>query len=188
MTCCLRSRENSKRHSVDQSEKAAQGLNAQLNRMETAFFDLKVAIGQTGIVDFFSDAIQGATKFLNVLTQGIGVSQQSAIEKQVQLIANMREELASLNDKKNIPFGEIFLFDKRQADFLEQRIEDATDDLAKMQAEAQKTAESVNVLAEETGDLGEELGNLSRQWRRWWIWRWDKKACGRHGQDAQGSF
>ncbi len=51
-----------------QAEQAAQGLNAQINRFNTSLFDLKIAIGETGLIDFFSDGIVGATNLTNTLT------------------------------------------------------------------------------------------------------------------------
>lgn len=134
----------------DQSTEAAKGLNAQINRMDTALFDLQIAVGETGLIDLFTDGLAAATNFFNFIAKGIGSGGQlSEIDKQVQRIADLRSELASLNDKKNIPFGEIFLFDKRQADLLEQQIEDATEDLEKMRAEFANTAKEAESTSKE---------------------------------------
>ena len=55
----------------DQAIAAAQGLNAQINRMENALFDLQVAVGQAGLVDLFSDGLQVATKFVNFMINSL---------------------------------------------------------------------------------------------------------------------
>lgn len=54
-----------------QAQAAAQGLQAQINRFNTALFDMQVAIGQTGLIDFLSSGIQLATQFFNTTAEGI---------------------------------------------------------------------------------------------------------------------
>lgn len=54
-----------------QAEQAAQGLQAQINRMNTAFFELKIAVANTGLIDFLSSAIQLATSLANVIGQTV---------------------------------------------------------------------------------------------------------------------
>ena len=117
-----------------QAEQAAQGLNAQINRFNTALYDLKVAIGATGLIDFLSSGIQLATRMANALSGVFGVSANaSAIDQQRQMIAGLRADLASLNDRKNVPLIGELLFDRQQADLLNQRIDDAVADLVKME-------------------------------------------------------
>lgn len=46
------------------SQSAAQGLSGQINRFNNALFDLQVAIGRTGIIEFFTSATQSAAGFV----------------------------------------------------------------------------------------------------------------------------
>lgn len=118
-----------------QSEAAAQGLTAQMNRMNTAIFDLKIAIGESGLINFLSSGIELATKLAGALTSAFGGGQKlSPIEKQVSLIKTLEEELASLQNLTHIPLIGDLLFDKKQADLLKFRIESAVEDLGKMKA------------------------------------------------------
>lgn len=50
-----------------QAEQAAQGLNAQINRFNTAVFNLKIAIGELGLIELFNAGIQVVTSFVNVI-------------------------------------------------------------------------------------------------------------------------
>lgn len=50
-----------------QAEQAAQGLNAQINRFNTAIFNLKIAIGELGLIELFNAGIQVVTSFVNVI-------------------------------------------------------------------------------------------------------------------------
>lgn len=50
---------------VDKSSKSAA---AQFERMGNAIFNLKVAIGESGLVDFLASAAAGATKLMNILS------------------------------------------------------------------------------------------------------------------------
>lgn len=118
-----------------QAEKSAQGLAGQMNRMNTAIFDLKIAIGESGLINFLSSGIELATKLANALTSAFGGGQKlSPIEKQVSLIQTLEKELESLNNLTHIPLIGDLLFDKKQADLLKSRIEFATEDLAKLKA------------------------------------------------------
>ncbi len=48
----------------NESQAAAQGLSAQVNRFNNALFELQVAIGRTGIIEFFTNATQSAAGFV----------------------------------------------------------------------------------------------------------------------------
>lgn len=131
-----------------QSEAAAQGLTAQMNRMNTAIFDLKIAIGESGLINFLSSGIELATKLAGALTSAFGGGQKlSPIEKQVSLIKTLEEELESLQNLTNIPLIGDLLFDKKQADLLKFRIESATEDLGKMKASFAADAVSETVIS-----------------------------------------
>lgn len=146
-----------------QAEESAKGLASQINRMNTAIFDLKLAIGESGLINFLSSGIELATKLGNALTSAFGGGQKlSPIEKQVSLIKTLEEELESLQNLTNIPLIGDLLFDKKQADLLKFRIESATEDLGKMKARlaaepgetvistATKQAEELSVVTKKT--------------------------------------
>lgn len=50
---------------------AAEGLNAQLNRMETGFFDLRVAVADAGVSDFFRESAGAAASFFTTFSSAI---------------------------------------------------------------------------------------------------------------------
>ena len=138
-----------------QSEQSAQGLNAQINRMNTAMFDLKIAIGESGLINFLSSGIELATKLANALTNAFGGGQKlSPIEKQVSLIQTLEKELESLQNLTHIPLIGDLLFDKKQADLLKFRIESATEDLAKMKEQLASNPDDKTVIANATGQAG----------------------------------
>lgn len=141
-----------------QSEQAAQNINAQLNRMETAFFDLKVAIGETGIIDFFNDAIKGATEFLNVITGTIRTTKKSAIEQQIEHIDALEERVKELQGKGSfLGFIKSGLVDNtRELHAAEQALEDAVDDLAKLRRESEELENAVVPLAKPLANVAEE--------------------------------
>jgi len=129
-----------------QSEQAAQGLTAQMNRMNTAIFDLKIAIGESGLINFLSSGIELATKLANALTNAFGGGSQrlSPIEKQISLIKTLEEELESMQNRLHIPVIGDLLFDKKEADLLKFRIESAVEDLAKMKVASEETADAID--------------------------------------------
>lgn len=123
-----------------QAQEAAQGLNAKINRLDNSFTDLKTSIGNTGLLDLLSDGIVLATRFVDALS---GAKVLSAVDQQTQKIAAMRDELASLNNRKHFPLIGDLIFDKKQADLLEQRIEDGVADLAKLEKAAVEASEAM---------------------------------------------
>lgn len=137
-----------------QSEQAAQGLTAQMNRMNTAIFDLKIAIGESGLINFLSSGIELATKLANALTSAFGGGSQrlSPIEKQISLIKTLEEELESMQNRLHVPVIGDLLFDKKQADLLKFRIESAVEDLAKMKAAVVADGNTETVIAAVTKD------------------------------------
>lgn len=132
-----------------QSEQAAQGLTSQMNRMNTAIFDLKIAIGESGLINFLSSGIELATKLSNALTSAFGGGQKlTAVEKQVSLIQTLESELESLQNLTHIPLIGNLLFDKKQADLLKFRIESATEDLGKMKSKLAAEAGTETVISQ----------------------------------------
>ncbi len=145
-----------------QSEAAAQGLTAQMNRMNTAIFDLKIAIGESGLINFLSSGIELATKLAGALTSAFGGGQKlSPIEKQISLIQTLEKELESLNNLTHIPLIGDLLFDKKQADLLKSRIEFATEDLAKLK-ESLSTENGETVIGQATKDA-EKLAVVTKK-------------------------
>lgn len=137
-----------------QSEQAAQGLTAQMNRMNTAIFDLKIAIGESGLINFLSSGIELATKLANALTNAFGGGSQrlSPIEKQISLIKQLEGELESLQNLTHVPLIGDLLFDKKEADLLKFRIESAVEDLAKMKAAVVADGNTETVITAVTKD------------------------------------
>lgn len=137
-----------------QSEQAAQGLTAQMNRMNTAIFDLKIAIGESGLINFLSSGIELATKLANALTSVFGGGQKlDPIQKQIALIKELEEELTHIQGLNNIlPFSD-FLFSKKDQDALKFRIEAATEDLQKMKAAVVADSATETVVSVVTKDV-----------------------------------
>ena len=145
-----------------QAQTAAQGLQAQINRFNTALFDMKVAIGETGLIDFLTKGIELATRFANALSRVFGGGEQlSAIDQQRQKIASLREELASLNDRKNIPVVGGLLFDQRSADLLEQSIENAVEDLRRLEAAALEVTQVQDQMAPSSANVATQIAKVS---------------------------
>lgn len=129
-----------------QAQAAAQGLNAKINRLDNSFSDLKTTIGNTGLIDLLSDGIVLATRFVDALS---GAKVLSAVDAQKQKIAEMRDELESLTNRKLagnafIPKLGDLIFDKAQADLLSQRINDGIADLKKLENAAKESAETLS--------------------------------------------
>ena len=125
-----------------QAQNNANGLSSQINRFNTALFEMQVAIGRTGLIDFLTSATQAATRLVGTISSLFGGGQVSAIDQQKQAIIGLRNELQSLNDRKNVPLIGELLFDQKQADLLQHRIEAAEDDLKKL-SEAAKEVQKV---------------------------------------------
>lgn len=147
-----------------QAQSAAEGLQAQINRFNTALFEMQVAIGNTGLIDFLSDGIKLATRLANAMSSVFGGAEQlSAIDQQKARIAGLRKELESMNDRKNIPaIGEL-LFDKVSADLLEQRIEDAVADLGKMEAAALGVAKAQKEINKPTASVSSASSSATKK-------------------------
>lgn len=122
----------------DQAEESAKNLSAQINRMNTALFELKIAVGESGLISFLSSGIELATKLTNAMAGVFGGGQKATpIQNQIELIKNLEDELTrmkGLNDV--IPFVGNFIFSKKEQDELQYRLESAREDLEKMKAAA----------------------------------------------------
>lgn len=118
-----------------QAEESAKGLSSQINRMNTAMFDLKIAIGESGLINFLSSGIELATKLGNALTSAFGGGAKlNPIEKQVELIKSLETELERMQGiNAIIPISD-FIFSKKESDLIKFRIEAAKEDLEKLKA------------------------------------------------------
>jgi tape measure domain-containing protein len=130
-----------------QSEQAAKGLTAQMNRMNTAIFDLKIAVGESGLINFLSSGIELATKLANALTGVFGGQKLDPIQKQISLIKELEEELIHIQGLNSIIPISDFLFSKKDQDDLKFRIEAATEDLQKMKEAIASDSASETVVA-----------------------------------------
>lgn len=118
-----------------QAEESAKNLQAQINRMNTAMFDLKIAIGETGLIDFLSSGIELATKLGNALTNAFnGDKKLGAVDKQINLIKDLESELERMQGINNIIPISDFIFSKKDTDLIKHRIEVAKEDLEKLKA------------------------------------------------------
>ncbi|MCP5246076.1 MAG: tape measure protein [Burkholderiales bacterium] len=54
-----------------QAQESAQGLNAQINRLDNSFTDLKLTVADAGIIDMFSDSVVAATEFIGITARVI---------------------------------------------------------------------------------------------------------------------
>lgn len=142
-----------------QAQTSAQGLQAKINRLDNAFTDLKIAVGNTGILDLLSKGIDLATRFANALS---GAKVLSAIDQQQQKIAGLRAELESLNNRKHIPVLGDLLFDKKQADLLSQRIDDAVGDFKRLEQATAQAANKVGAQGLRPGVKTESSGDLAK--------------------------
>ncbi len=107
----------------------------------------------------------GVLWFLQQLTGGDG-GQSSPVEKQIQLITDLQNELSALNDKKDIPVIGSLLFDKKQADLLESQIDGAIEDLARISPAIEatkKVAQSAGSEVEKLSSSNEKLSTSSRK-------------------------
>lgn len=118
-----------------QAEESAKGLQSQINRMNTALFDLKIAIGESGLINFLSSGIELATKLANAMTGAFGGGKKlSPIDQQKSLIQGLEKELEHMKGMNSIlPFSDL-IFSKKDSDLIKFRIETATEDLLKMKA------------------------------------------------------
>ena len=130
-----------------QAELSAKSLSSQINRMNTAIFDLKIAVGESGLINFLSSGIELATKLANALTGVFGGQKLDPIQKQISLIQELEEELIHIQGLNSIIPISDFLFSKKDQDELKFRIESATEDLQKMKEAIASDATSETVVA-----------------------------------------
>jgi len=75
----------------DQAKDASQQLNANINRLNTAMFDLKVSIGNSGLIDFLTEATALSARLVKDLTQE-GVTNSTIFNAILGPIGFLREQ------------------------------------------------------------------------------------------------
>ncbi len=75
----------------DQAKNASQQLNANINRLNTAMFDLKVSIGNSGLIDFLTEATALSARLVKDLTQE-GVTNSTIFNAILGPIGFLREQ------------------------------------------------------------------------------------------------
>lgn len=137
--------------------KMADSRGFKIDQLMSSINSIALTLGDT-LANVLAPAASWAAEKLNEL---FGAQQEaSAIEKKQAEIASLRKELASLNDKKNIPVIGDLIFDKRQADLLSQRIEDGEDDLKRLTAAFEETAKEAQETKKPIQELTNSLVNL----------------------------
>ncbi|SFM92961.1 phage tail tape measure protein [Nitrosomonas communis] len=121
-------------------EKMAASPGFKIDRLMASINNIAITLGDT-LAGILVPAAEAASKAINNL---FGIKQLSAIDQQKKKIADLQEQLASLNDRKNIPVVGGLLFDKREADLLSQQIEDYQADLVKMEQAAAESSAAIN--------------------------------------------
>lgn len=119
-------------------DKMAASPGFKVDRLMASISDAAITLGDS-LAGYLIPAAEGATKALNNF---FGVKNLSAIDKQKALIDSLAIELDSLNNRKHIPLVGDLLFDKKQADLLGQRIEDARGDLARLEESTRGSTEA----------------------------------------------
>ena len=137
--------------------KMADSRGFKIDKLMASINSIALTLGDT-LANVLAPAAEWTAQKLDNL---FGAKQElSAIEKKEKEISSLRKELASLNDKKNIPVIGDLIFDKRQADLLSQRIEDGEDDLKRLTAAFEETAKEAQETKKPVQELTNSLGNL----------------------------
>lgn len=139
-----------------ESAAKAEKFNDNLDELMRVFDSFKVEAGNKiipALAEITSEMVE-ATRQSGLLAGALagiksaaglatGTVKLTEIDIQKQKIASLRQELEALNDRKHIPVVGDLIFDKRQADLLAQRIDDAVDDLALLEKQALDTADTL---------------------------------------------
>lgn len=137
--------------------KMADSRGFKIDKLMASINSIALTLGDT-LANVLAPAAEWTAQKLDNL---FGAKQEvSAIEKKEKELASLRKELAALNDKKNIPIIGDLIFDKRQADLLSQRIEDGEDDLKRLIAAFEETAQEAKKTDKPIEELTNNLDNL----------------------------
>jgi len=138
--------------------KMADSRGFKIDQLMASINSIALTLGGT-LADVLAPAAEWAAQKMNQL---FGAQRElTAIEKQKNLISELQAELDSLNNRKNIPVIGDLIFDKRQADLLEQRIEDGVADLNALEKQMQETAKAAESLNKPIIKTGENQGKSS---------------------------
>lgn len=110
-------------------EKMAASPGFQIDKLMASINSIAIRLGDT-LAGVLVPAAEAAS---NALNKFFGATQKaSAIDQQKQAIVGLRNELNALTDRKNVPLIGELLFDQKQADLLQSRIEHAESDLKQL--------------------------------------------------------
>ncbi len=111
----------------DAFEKMAASPGFKIDQLMASINNIAITLGDS-LASILAPAAEKASIALSNL---FGVSKNlSDIDKQKQKLAELQGQLDSMNNKKHLPFFlDVFLYDKKQADLLQQQIEDGIVDL-----------------------------------------------------------
>ncbi len=110
-------------------EKMAASPGFQIDKLMSSINSIAIRLGDT-LAGVLVPAAEAAS---NALNKFFGATQKaSAIDQQKQAIVGLRNELNALTDRKNVPLIGELLFDQKQADLLQSRIEHAESDLKQL--------------------------------------------------------
>lgn len=125
----------------DAFDKMAASPGFKIDKLMASMSNIAITLG-----DAFASVLAPAAEKASIeLNRLFGVGQNmTAIEKQKKMLSDLQSELDSLNNRKHIPIIGDLIFDKKQADLLEQRIEDGIGDLKKLEDEAIAAAKSIS--------------------------------------------
>ena len=138
-------------------EKMAASPGFKVDQLMSSISNAAISLGAV-LSDLLTPAIVAATNAFNGLFL---TEEKTPVQKQIELITSLEKQLASELDKKNIPFGETFLFSKRDADLLAQRLDDAMADLVLLQKTAEDTGTATGGLKEDIENLAGDTGGTS---------------------------
>ncbi|SFK74371.1 phage tail tape measure protein, TP901 family, core region [Nitrosomonas aestuarii] len=142
--------------------KMADSRGFKIDQLMASINSIALTLGGT-LADVLAPAAEWAAGKLNSL---FGTKQElSAIEQKRAEIVSLRKELDNLNKGTGVPvlddlFGNLF-YDKRQADLLEQRLEDGIADLAALEKQMEETAKAAESLNKPIIKTGENQGGSS---------------------------
>lgn len=131
-------------------EKMAASPGFKIDQLMASINAIAIRLGDT-LAGVLVPAAEAASRALNNF---LGSSSKlSVIDQQKQSITNLRNELQSLNDKKNIPVVGELLFDQKQADILESRIEAGIEDLKRLENQALESSKKIQEESKKATDL-----------------------------------
>lgn len=143
----------------DAFNKMADSRGFKIDKLMASINSIALTLGAT-LADVLAPAADWAAQSMDRL---FGAQRElTAIEKQKQLISELESELASLNDRRNIPVIGDLIFDKRRADELAQRLDDSREDLSKLEQQLKETADAAESVSSPIKEITETQSNASK--------------------------